>query len=110
MSDAQQFVAKIEWESDDDFRFPLATNMVVNFDREHFYIRFYQATPPVVLGEDSPPVSVKAKLVSGIAIPISKMGAVVDALRENYDKRIELSQDAIEFDLDAIEDAENANE
>ena len=109
MSDAPPLkLVRIEWESDQDFHFPLATNMVVNFDNEHFYIRFYQASPPAVLGEELPDV-VKAKLVAGVAIPTSKLRGVVEALSENYDRYTEREREDVDFGLDEPGDRENEN-
>jgi len=113
MSESPKFVVKLDFESDDKFVFPLATNMVVNFDAEHFYIRFYQTSPPAILNEE-PPKMVKAKLVGGAAIPILKMEAVIKALQGNYDRFIEIAQDEISNELDGDmivgEDAEHEDD
>ena len=91
MSEGSQ-VLKIEWESDEELHFPLTAHLVVNFDDEHFYVRFYQVSPPLGLNETRTDV-VKAKLVAGVAIPASKMSAVIEALAENHAKyRMRLGQ------------------
>jgi hypothetical protein len=100
MSDSpSQKIVKLEWEPDDDFQFPLGTNLLVNFDTEHFYIRFYQATPPAVLNGELPD-SVKAKLVAGVAIPASRMRGIVEALGENYQRYTERERKDADFGLD----------
>lgn len=98
MSESPVMKARLEFESDTEFTFPLATNMVVNFDSEHFYIRFYQASPPTIFG-DNMPESVKAKLIAGIAVPASRIDGIIKALQENYSARLHL-EDELAADLD----------
>ena len=78
-------IVKIEWESDEGYHFPLAGHMMVNFDSGHFYIRFFQVTPPAVRDFESTPDSVKGKLVAGVAVPSGQMPSVIQALEANYE-------------------------
>lgn len=109
MSDAPETkIVKLVWESDEDFRFPLGTNLLVNFDNEHFYIRFYQATPPAILDGDLPD-TVKAKLVAGVAIPATRMRGITEALSENYQRYLERERKDADFGLDEL-DSEGKDE
>jgi len=77
---------RIDWGADDSFHFSLSNHVVVNHDTDNFYIRFYQITPPVRTDKSLPvPESIKAKLVSGAAIPLSQMNTFINALRENLE-------------------------
>jgi hypothetical protein len=106
MSDEQKGkVVRLDWESDDDFRFPLGTNLLINFDNEHFYIRFYQATPPAILSGELPD-TVKAKLVAGIAIPASRMRGITEALMDNYRLYLERERKDADFGLDELDSEE----
>lgn len=99
-------IVKLEWESDQDFQFPLGTNLLVNFDNEHFYIRFYQAVPPAVLDGELPN-SIKAKLVAGIAIPATRMRGITEALSENYQRYLDRERKDADFGLDEIDSEDN---
>lgn len=77
-------VVKVEWESDEGHLFPLAAHMLVNFDNDHFYVRFFQVTPPAVQDAASLPESVKAKMVADVTIPHGRMRSMIRALEENF--------------------------
>ena len=108
MRESSVTVARLEWEPDNDFTFPLATEMLVNFDAEHFYVRFYQASPPTVL-DGKAPDAVKAKLVTGAAIPLSKMEAIIKALQASYVQRLNLREEDLVLTPTRHEDAEDDN-
>jgi hypothetical protein len=102
-------VVKLVWESDEDFQFVLGTNLLVNFDDEHFYIRFYQATPPAVLDGEIPN-TVKAKLVAGVAIPATRMRGIAEGLLQNYQMYTERERKDADFGLDYLDSEGNDNE
>jgi hypothetical protein len=81
---AEPKVLPIVWQPDNTIEFGLATQMIVNFDDDLFYVRFYRVTPPIVT--DTLPDSVTAEAVAGIVIPASKMPGVIEAMAENYAK------------------------
>ena len=81
----------------------------MNFDNEHFYIRFYQATPPALL-DGSIPDEVKAKLVAGVAVPASRMRGITEALSENYQLYIERERKDADFGLDDLDVEGDENE
>ena len=70
-------------ESDESVQFPLAQNMWINHDANHFYIRFFQVVPPLVRKDGDIPESVKAKLVTTLAIPAARMPSIIRALTDN---------------------------
>ena len=76
----------LSWESDEDFHFAIANFALINFDDDHFYLRFYQASPPTILDLDDTPEHVKAKLVGGVAIPASRMDSVIRAMSDSARK------------------------
>lgn len=98
----QEKVVRLDFEPDETIEFSLASNLLINFDSEHFYIRFFQVTPPPILGGDMPD-SVKAKLVAGVAIPASRMAGVLEALTDNYKTYNDRVRKSSEFGLDDIE-------
>lgn len=105
-------LVNIEWEPDDNFRFPLSNNFVINFDDINFYVRFYQVTPPMIFGDEAPN-AVKAKIVSGAAIPASRMPGIIKALQDNYQRYLERDKEEADFDfddLDALEEEDNDDE
>jgi hypothetical protein len=83
---SQELEVPIEWESDEGFHFPLATNLIVNFDSDNFYIRFYQTPPPLVTSEQNLPIAVRAQRVAGVTIPASRMPGFIRALIDNARK------------------------
>lgn len=103
MSDLPQGkVVQIDFEPDEAIEFSFASNMLINFDNENFYIRFFQITPPPILGSDMPD-SIKAKLVAGVVIPASRMAGVLEALADNYKTYNDRVRQSSEFGLDDIE-------
>lgn len=80
------FVVSVQWEPDDNFDFPLASQAWLNFDSEHFYIRFYQIVPPLVRDTNTLPKAINAKLVSGVTIPASRMESFIHAMQDAHEK------------------------
>ena len=72
---------RLEFQPDEDVRFPLAQNVWINHDEGHFYLRFYQVVPP--LAREGLPDSIKAKLVATVAIPATAMPSLIRALTSN---------------------------
>ncbi len=72
----------IDWSAGEELEFPLSTHMIVNFDADNFYLRFYQIAPPV-FAESRENKTIKAKVVSSVAIPHSQMGPLLRALIDN---------------------------
>lgn len=107
MSEAEEKLVRIEWEPTDSFDFPLAAHMIVNFDASHFYIRFYHIAPPPSFGEPVPPDSVKARFITGVAIPAVQMRSVVEALRKNLEKFDTVQQGLIDELLDPDNEADH---
>ena len=83
---------EIDLESDEDYHFALTQQLVVNFDETHFYVRFYQLVPPVVMDLDKLD-KVRARLVSGIAVPIEHFPNFIEALSRNLERYQELKSE-----------------
>lgn len=87
----------INFESDKNHTFGLAQQMLVNSDADHFYIRFFQVAPPPVLIDkaDVSSISITGKFVSGLAIPVQQMPAIINALVSSVHKHEQLSGQAL---------------
>lgn len=73
-------------EPSENHAFPLTRHLWINFDEEHFYLRFYQVVPPLVVDEQPIPTSIKGKLISAMAIPASAFPAFAKVMQESIDK------------------------
>ncbi len=73
-------------EPSENHAFPLARHMWINFDQEHFYVRFYQVVPPLVVDDQSIPTSIRAKLISAMAVPAAAFPAFAKAMQESIEK------------------------
>ncbi len=86
----------------------LAGHMVVNFDQDNFFIRFYQTVPPTPAGlEDVRPAAVVAKLVAQVAIPAGRMPGIIHALTDNARKYE--TRTGIELDWEQGSDADDTS-
>ena len=87
LSDEGQVVhLPILLEPSENHAFPLTRHLWINFDHEHFYVRFYQVVPPLVVDEQSIPTSIKGKLISAMAIPASAFPAFAKVMQESINK------------------------
>jgi len=96
-------VIKIDFEPDDDVVFPTATTMLINFDEDQYYIRFYQVKPPTSL-DGNLPDTVRAKLVAGITVPESKLKDIVKAFQETLERREEVLSDHLALQVDSLDE------
>lgn len=100
---------KIEFDDGADVEFSHASNLLINFDDDNFYIRFYQVKPPPVLEGDLPD-TVKAKLVAGLVIPKARLEVMVKAIQENIARRKKYDTEDFEVDLESLDELEDDNE
>jgi hypothetical protein len=85
---------RIGYRSADSMRATFANHLVVQHDRGTFYLLFYEALPPMLIGTDEEKESqfksieaIPAHCVAKVAIPADRMESFVRVLAENFNNQ-----------------------
>lgn len=90
---------KINYVYPDDLKSYFSTNSVVQHQKDHFILSFFETWPPAILGSKEEQLSqfnhldkINAKCVARIILTPDKMGDLIRVLEENYHTFLEKQQ------------------
>jgi hypothetical protein len=96
----EELILPLEWHLPDDLVSRYATNLVVQHTDQEFIISFFEATPPITLGQ---PEEVKARLeeqgyvratcVARVIVSVGRMAEFINVLEDNLKRYLSKSED-----------------
>jgi hypothetical protein len=80
----------LDWQIPDDLRAEFATNVIVQKGEHEVFLLFFQAQPPILIGDDREEQleqigSIKAKCVAKVIISPERLGDLIRVLSVTFD-------------------------